>query len=204
MLLGAIPGIEATARLKTTNTIIEKLRRERTRLSEMQDIAGLRIVRDIGLVEQDQLVAGIVGLFPQAKVVDRRKRPSHGYRAVHVVATVDRYIVEIQVRTGMQDLWAQALERLADRAGREIRYGGIPEGCEERIDQLMAATREVALIEQGQEELREIAASLTSPAMASTGPKQLNRLRSRVGVLRATLGQRPLRVRQFLSGLLGS
>ncbi|HEV8267834.1 MAG TPA: hypothetical protein VGR00_06365, partial [Thermoanaerobaculia bacterium] len=30
-------GIEVTSRLKTTNTIIEKLRRERTRLSEMQD-----------------------------------------------------------------------------------------------------------------------------------------------------------------------
>ena len=33
-------GFEATSRLKTINTIIEKLRREKTRLAEMQDIAG--------------------------------------------------------------------------------------------------------------------------------------------------------------------
>jgi ppGpp synthetase/RelA/SpoT-type nucleotidyltranferase len=33
--------IDATARLKTINTIVEKLRREKTRLAEMQDIAGL-------------------------------------------------------------------------------------------------------------------------------------------------------------------
>jgi hypothetical protein len=39
---------------------------------------------------------------------------------------VDGFIVEIQVRTTLQDLWAQAVERLADEVGREIRYGGVP------------------------------------------------------------------------------
>lgn len=196
-------GIETTARLKTTNTIIEKLRRERTRLSEMQDIAGLRIVRDISLAEQDELVIGIEGLIPEAKTVDRRKRPSHGYRAVHVIAKIADRPVEIQIRTDMQDLWAQALERLADRAGREIRYGGIPEGCEALIETLLAAAREVALIEQQQAELRELTARLAAPAISAVGPLQLNRLRVRVGALRANLGERPVAVRRLLTELLG-
>ena len=84
-------GVDATSRLKTVNTIIEKLRREKMRLAEMQDIAGLRIVG---------------------------RHPRHGYRAVHVIPEVDGFLVEIQVRTRLQDSWAQGMERLADQAGR--------------------------------------------------------------------------------------
>ena len=57
---------------------------------------------------------------------DRRAVPSHGYRAVHVIVTVDHRLVEIQVRTTLQDLWAQVVERLADQWGRGIRYGDPP------------------------------------------------------------------------------
>ena len=116
-------GIDATSRLKTTNTIIEKLRRERTRLAEMQDIGGLRIVSKMDLGGQDTLVNRILNIFPNTRVVDRRKSPNYGYRAVHVIATLGERRIEIQVRTRLQDLWAQAMERLADVAGREFRYG---------------------------------------------------------------------------------
>ncbi len=101
---------EATSRLKTTNTIIEKLRRERTRLAEMQDIGGLRIVSEVDLTKQDEIVKRIVEVFPITRVIDRRSRPTHGYRAVHVIATLDERLIEIQVRTQLQDLWAQAME----------------------------------------------------------------------------------------------
>jgi len=57
-------GLETTARLKTVNTIVEKLRREKTRLAEMQDIAGLRVVQDMALGDQDALARQIVSLFP--------------------------------------------------------------------------------------------------------------------------------------------
>ena len=78
-------GFEATSRLKTTNTIIEKLRRERTRLAEMQDIGGLRIVSEADLTKQDQIVKRIVDTFHITKMIDRRRRPTHGYRAVHLI-----------------------------------------------------------------------------------------------------------------------
>jgi len=65
-------GFEATSRLKTINTIIEKLQREKTRLAEMQDIAGLRVVSKADLTEQDRIVSRIVGAFALTKVIDWR------------------------------------------------------------------------------------------------------------------------------------
>jgi len=83
---------------KTTRSITEKLRREHIRLSQIQDIAGCRLVVR-GLSEQDWVVENLGAIFDNRTVVDRRIKPSYGYRAVHVVVrTLDR-VNEIQVRT---------------------------------------------------------------------------------------------------------
>jgi ppGpp synthetase/RelA/SpoT-type nucleotidyltranferase len=111
-------GLSSTGRLKTTTTIIEKLRRNPSMgLLTMQDIAGTRIVAEMDRNEQDGMVERLVGLFQNTEVVDRRAKPSSGYRAVHVVAREQGYPVEIQVRTGLQNAWAQVFERLADVLG---------------------------------------------------------------------------------------
>ena len=84
-----------------------------------------------GRYEQDRVVAQIVAEFsdcPKApSVKDRRRQPSHGYRAVHVVVYLDNMPVEIQVRTTMQDAWAQITESLGDLWGRGLRYGLPPD-----------------------------------------------------------------------------
>jgi len=51
--------------------------------------------------------------------------------------------VEIQIRTGLQDMWAQITEKLADKWGRGIRYGEDPENpdAEVRAGRLAARTR---------------------------------------------------------------
>jgi ppGpp synthetase/RelA/SpoT-type nucleotidyltranferase len=92
----------------------------------MQDIAGCR-VQVQNRIEQDSFVEQIVKMFSSSKIDDRRVKPSHGYRAVHVVANVDGAPVEIQVRTVLQNMWAQATERVADRFDPAIKYGGGPE-----------------------------------------------------------------------------
>lgn len=121
-------GLQPTSRLKTVNTLLDKLRRERTMaLTTVQDIAGVRIVLGADRGEQDAVVARLIDRFPGARVTDRRVTPSHGYRAVHVVVESGDCLVEIQVRTVGQDLWAQLVERLADSWGRGIRYGEEPE-----------------------------------------------------------------------------
>jgi hypothetical protein len=101
-------------------------------LSRVQDIAGARLILTGSRREQDEAVNDIVAWFRRkgCKVqdpIDRRKSPSSGYRAVHVVVVIDGVPAEIQVRTELQDLWAQAYERLGDRWGRAIRYGGEPD-----------------------------------------------------------------------------
>ncbi len=123
----ALPGIDQTARIKTIQTLVDKLRRQPTKLSRVQDIAGVRIVQEMDLTEQDQIVNALQGEFPPARTFDRRIEPSFGYRAVHVVVRIGRCSCEIQVRTRTQHLWAEVVERLADQWGRQIRYGGVPD-----------------------------------------------------------------------------
>ena len=118
---------EATSRLKTQGTLIDKLRRQSSRLSQIQDIAGIRVVRDMTLGEQDALVEQLLARLPEARVIDRRRAPTHGYRAVHLVVRVQGFRVEIQVRTRLQHLWAEVIERIGDVYGRGIRYGEAPE-----------------------------------------------------------------------------
>lgn len=111
---------------KSTVSIVRKLRRESIRLSQIQDVAGCRIVvRD--LVEQQQLLPLIVKLFPGSVVFDRRRTPSHGYRAVHVVPVIDGYPIEIQVRSELQHGWAEFSELAADSIDPELKYGKGPE-----------------------------------------------------------------------------
>lgn len=120
-------GLDPTSRTKSVNTIVEKLEREKTRLSSMQDIVGVRVVREMSLEEQDAIVQTICDKFEEHRVDDRRAAPTHGYRAVHVIVTVSGFPVEIQVRTERQHLWAEFFEKLADRWGRQIRYGDPPD-----------------------------------------------------------------------------
>jgi ppGpp synthetase/RelA/SpoT-type nucleotidyltranferase len=119
------------SRPKTTGTIIEKLRRSpRGPLASIQDLAGFRIVGGFSFGQQDQLKDEIMRRFPPdprpPDSRDRRAEPSHGYRAVHVLVCFEDVNIEIQVRTLAQHMWANLMERLADRLGRQIRYGGAP------------------------------------------------------------------------------
>lgn len=161
--LGVVPGDELTARLKTNATIIDKLRRG-TRLSSMQDLAGVRVARRMPLTQQDEFVASLTRRFsepdgePRFKVTDRRAVPTSGYRAVHVIVQTDGCPVEVQVRTYLQHLWANTFEFLADRSafGRGIRYGGQPardrtsEGhsTSQILSSMMDLSRELAALER--------------------------------------------------------
>jgi ppGpp synthetase/RelA/SpoT-type nucleotidyltranferase len=123
--------LHITARAKTTGTIIEKLRRERgMSLARMRDVAGFRIVGVFSFAAQDRLYDEIAQRFPadprEPKRVDRRTDPRHGYRALHAEVTFDGVHIEIQIRTVLQHIWADLMERLADTLGRQIRYGEPP------------------------------------------------------------------------------
>jgi putative GTP pyrophosphokinase len=117
-------GASPTGRLaKSTVSIAEKLRRESLRLTQMQDIAGCRVVVS-DVLEQDQFVASLKADFPDASVMDRRENPSHGYRAVHIIVEISGKPIEIQVRSALQHLWAEVSEKSSDVLDSTIKYGG--------------------------------------------------------------------------------
>lgn len=119
-------GLQPTGRPeKSTSAIVEKLQRETIRLTQIQDIAGLRIVVP-ATEDQNRTVKDITIAFEQCVVLDRRERPSNGYRAVHVVVFLDQHPVEIQVRTIFQHQWAEVSEKLADILDPSLKYGGGP------------------------------------------------------------------------------
>ncbi len=117
-------GVQCTLRpSKSTPSIIAKLIRQPTlRLTQIQDIAGLRvIVKDYA--EQDALRDKVIALYPDCKIYDRREKPSFGYRAVHLVMKIEGRLVELQIRTELQHAWAQASEKMADIYGHHLKYG---------------------------------------------------------------------------------
>ncbi len=139
-----------TQRTKSTESIVDKLiRQPNTRLSQMQDVVGLRYVV-AHLYSQDQICETIKSAFPEAKVVDRRMQPQFGYRAVHLIVTEQNKKVEVQIRTEFQHLWAQYSEALADRQGHELKYGGGDQRIRKFLEELAEKirSREQELLEQ--------------------------------------------------------
>lgn len=139
--------LESTGRpAKSTMSIVDKLRRESLRLRQMQDIAGCRVV--VGdVVRQNSAVECLTKAFAETAVVDRRKTPSHGYRAVHVIVRRHGTPVEIQVRTELQHSWAQLSEKLSDIVDPSIKYGGGPESLRSRLLDLSEGVRTMEELE---------------------------------------------------------
>ncbi len=128
-------GIEIGGRpAKSTPAILDKLQRSSMRLSQMQDIAGCRIVV-AGIVEQDQAHAKVDALF-DVTVFDRRVRSSFGYRALHLVVREYDHPVEIQIRTSLQHAWAALSEKVADSFGGDLKYGGGPDKIRTSLNEL--------------------------------------------------------------------
>jgi putative GTP pyrophosphokinase len=137
-------GLEPTGRrAKSKTSIIDKLQRESIRLSQMQDIAGCRvIVRDVK--NQDEVIVRLRESFDTLTIDDRRKSPSHGYRAVHIIVHSVGKPIEIQVRTSLQHLWAELSEKFSDLIDPAIKYGG---GDPDALDSLSVASEEIVEVE---------------------------------------------------------
>ncbi len=134
---------------KTQASIVAKLRRSKTRLSRMQDIAGLRLVVNT-LAEQEQAINNVAALFSEHRISTPTGSGS-GYRAIHMI--IDHPIdlssrmmvrpVELQVRTLSQHYWAQCSEALADIFGQELKYGGAPVDLQDALQYLSSMLAEV-------------------------------------------------------------
>jgi ppGpp synthetase/RelA/SpoT-type nucleotidyltranferase len=90
---------------------------------------------------------------------------------VHVIVSVDELPVEVQIRTKAQHLWAEVFERLADRLGRAIRYGGLPQepgatmgqhSAQDLLAQVIEASQGIAITEKLEVDLKELEESVAS------------------------------------------
>jgi ppGpp synthetase/RelA/SpoT-type nucleotidyltranferase len=143
----AVLGVPVSGRpAKSTTSIIEKLNRESIRLSQIQDIAGCRVVVSDSL-EQNRAVELIAKAFENVAVQDRRAKPSHGYRAVHVIIGHDGKLIELQIRTVLQQVWAELSEKLADVIDPSIKYGGGPASDREILDSAASLASQIEKLE---------------------------------------------------------
>ncbi len=116
---------ERTGRIKQLFSVIAKLRRMPTKLSGLDDIAGVRAV-----MQSDRDVNALVLQLATAQVKrvrDYRESDRNGYRAVHLTLLSDSgKSVELQLRTELQHAWAGLSERRAAVVDHAVKYGGGP------------------------------------------------------------------------------
>ena len=139
--LRALAGdMPVTHRLKRFETTVQKLRRQRTRLSSIEDIAGCRVVLPTWR-EQHELIDRVRDGLEVVRERDYQLEPRHGYRALHAVVRVREQPVEIQLRTELEDRWANFVDQLAQE-DLVIKYGGGPSQIQALLQGTSAIFRE--------------------------------------------------------------
>lgn len=186
---------------KSTASIVSKLQRQTGTLPQMQDIAGCRLVVE-GVAEQNSLIASLAGEFSDAEIVDRRAKPSFGYRAVHLIVDSAGRPIEIQVRTRLQDLWAQCSEELAFSVDPAIKYGG---GPAQLVTLLGSSSKLVGEIEDANESISNFANAV---ALARrVGKLDSNRIEGcelQIAAMKSELSEYTLTLRDALMKLSNS
>ncbi|GBG96056.1 GTP pyrophosphokinase [Lactococcus termiticola] len=149
-----------TGRVKRRDSIVKKARMRgytRDSLSEMEDIAGIRVM--VQFVDDVWDVLALLKRRKDFKIIEERdyihNQKASGYRSYHVVIeypidTIDGFQVvnaEIQIRTLAMNFWATIEHSL------NYKYGGvIPQEIQERLSN---AAKEAAQLDAEMGEIRE-------------------------------------------------
>jgi putative GTP pyrophosphokinase len=136
-----------TQRLKKFPTIVDKLVREpKMKLSRMADLGGVRAL----LPDQDaayQVASRLRRNWTIVRFRDYVEDPKpDGYRALHLISRHRGMLTEIQLRTPLQDNWANMAEILSRLGAPDLKYGGGPSFLR---DFLLVSSEITALKERG-------------------------------------------------------
>jgi hypothetical protein len=115
-------------RLKRKPQIVRKLKRLSVRLTQLQDIAGCRIIVDKN-ADVDKLIGFITdkaktsGGFSVKRLTDYREkgRDESGYRSAHLILEREGITIELQLRSRIQHYWSEAIERTSVIYGRHLK-----------------------------------------------------------------------------------
>ena len=115
-------------RLKKLPTIVGKLVRvPKMKLARMGDIGGVRAV----LPTQEAAYNVAARLRRNWTITggnDHVAKPKpDGYRALHLINRNHGRLIEVQLRTPRQDLWANSVEALSRTVAPDLKYGGGPD-----------------------------------------------------------------------------
>ncbi len=112
-----IPSL-LTGRSKRTKSIIRKLKRVQNRgmdLSRVADIVGLRLLVE-NVAAQERMLELLIKELDLRDIHDYRKNPPpSGYRCVHLNIRHGSQLLEIQLRTLAQHLWAIESESFGEQ-----------------------------------------------------------------------------------------
>jgi putative GTP pyrophosphokinase len=119
-------GIRISAvsfRPKRFDSTIEKLIREPGKLADMVDIGGVRAV--VATQEDaDDLHGWLKPDLEIRRVRDWARSPrATGYRALHLHVRQGGYMIEVQIRTVGQDMWANIVEEESRLSGMNYKAG---------------------------------------------------------------------------------
>jgi len=151
-----------SSRHKRMQAILEKLHRfPHMRLSQMDDIAGCRVVVE-GLEQIEVLREALAADYNIHAVNDYISNPkSTGYRAMHIVLElpdtnfamqpgVNSCFVEVQVRTPRQNEWADQVEAATGTTGIDLK-GGIASSLPEDLVEYVKIASEIrSLADRGE------------------------------------------------------
>lgn len=111
-------GYYIALRLKRKPQILRKLKRFHVRLSQLQDIAGTRIILDKNsdVDETAEYLLAKIRAQEELKLSKDtdyriRGRDDSGYRARHIILDYNGYKIELQLRSKIQHFWAEKIER---------------------------------------------------------------------------------------------
>jgi ppGpp synthetase/RelA/SpoT-type nucleotidyltranferase len=142
-------------RLKRKPQIIRKLKRFNVRLTQLQDVAGCRIIvgdtTDVSKLHS--FINTKIGTSSDIKLLyehdyRERGRDDSGYRALHIILERSGHRIELQIRSKIQHYWAESIERTSVIYGYHLKE---QEGDQSVIDYFQKLSNILFEIEVGRE-----------------------------------------------------
>lgn len=152
--------VDVTQRLKRWTTIIDKLAREpRMQVTQMQDIGGVRaLLPSVSHVYAVSRRLRKTWTIVRVRDYIAEPKPS-GYRALHLIVRRGGYPVEVQLRTVLQDAWANQVEEDGRQIGVGLKFGA---GAAEIHAYYLTVSNAFAFLDRGEAIPDELATALNA------------------------------------------
>jgi ppGpp synthetase/RelA/SpoT-type nucleotidyltranferase len=139
-----VSELAVSQRLKRLPTIADKLTRLPTmKLTTMGDIGGVRaVVPDQNAA--DHVAKRLRDNWSITRFSDYVAAPkADGYRALHLINQHDGRLIEVQIRTPLQDDWANTVEILSRSVAPDLKFGNGPVELRELLTELASIYAEL-------------------------------------------------------------